>query len=228
LAIAGPRSRDLLAKVTHADISNAAVPFLAIARMDIGMAPCLVGRVSYTGDLGYEIWMAPEYQRHVFETLMRAGEEFGIGLFGSRALNALRLEKNYGSWAREYRPIYGPLEAGLDRFVAYSKGADFIGKEAAAAERREGGKMRLRAFIVDADDADVIGDEPIWFDGAVRGWVTSGGYAHHSKTSVALGYVPKEIADESEGFEIELLGRRHAARMQPALLFDANFERLRG
>ena len=118
---------------------------------------------------------------HVFDTLMEAGAEFGIGLFGSRALNALRLEKNYGSWAREYRPIYGPLEAGLDRFVAYGKDADFIGKAAALAEREQGGKLRLRAFIVDASDADVIGDEPIWFDGAVRGWVTSGGYAHNSR-----------------------------------------------
>ena len=88
--------------------------------------------------------------------------------------------------------------------------------------------MRLRAFIVEADDADMIGDEPIWFDGAVRGWVTSGGYAHNSKASVAMGYVPKEIADESDGFEIELLGKRLAARIQPAPLFDANFERLRG
>ncbi|RVA14401.1 aminomethyl transferase family protein, partial [Mesorhizobium sp. M7D.F.Ca.US.004.03.1.1] len=204
-----------------------AFPFMAIGRMDIGMAPCLVGRVSYTGDLGYEMWVAPEYQRAAFQALMAAGEEFGIGLFGSRALNALRLEKNYGSWAREYRPIYGPLEAGLDRFVAYGKDADFIGKAAALAERKQGGKLRLRAFIVEADDADVIGDEPIWFDGAVRGWVTSGGYAHHSKKSVAVGYVPKEIADESDGFEIELLGKRHAARMQPAPLFDANFERMR-
>ena len=172
--------------------------------------------------------MAPEYQRHVFETLMDAGREFGIGLFGSRALNALRLEKSYGSWAREYRPIYGPVEAGLDRFVAYSKDADFIGKAAAVAERKSGGKLRLRAFIVEAGDADVIGDEPIWFGGAVRGWVTSGGYAHNAKASVAMGYVPKEIADESDGFEIELLGKRLAARMQPAPLFDANFARMRG
>ena len=98
-------------------------------------------------------------------------------------------------------------------------------RPAQLAERKSGGKLRLRAFIVDADDADMIGDEPIWFDGAVRGWVTSGGYAHNSKTSVAMGYVPKEIADESDGFEIELLGKRHAARIQPAPLFDANFER---
>ncbi|MEI9424401.1 FAD-dependent oxidoreductase [Mesorhizobium sp. Cs1299R1N1] len=228
LSIAGPRARDVLAKATRSDISNAAFPFMAIGKMDIGMAPCLVGRVSYTGDLGYEIWVAPEYQRAAYQALMAAGAEFGIGLFGSRALNALRLEKNYGSWGREYRPIYGPLEAGLDRFVAYGKDADFIGKAAALAERKQGGKLRLRAFIVDASDADVIGDEPIWFGGVVRGWVTSGGYAHHSKKSVAVGYVPKEIADKSDGFEIELLGKRHAARMQAAPLFDANFERMRG
>ncbi len=228
LAIAGPKAREVLAKVTRADVSNEAFPFMAVARMDIGMAPCLVGRVSYTGDLGYEIWVAPEYQRAAFRALMEAGEEFGIGLFGSRALNALRLEKNYGSWAREYRPIYGALEAGLDRFVAYGKEADFIGKEAALAERRDGGKLRLRAFIVDAADADVIGDEAIWHDGTVRGWVTSGGYAHHSRASVAMGYVPKEIADKADGFEIEILGKRHAARLQPASLFDANLARMRG
>ncbi|MEO4000246.1 FAD-dependent oxidoreductase [Mesorhizobium sp. CAU 1732] len=227
LSIAGPSARDVLAKVTRVDVSTKAFPFMAVARMDIGMAPCIVGRVSYTGDLGYEIWMAPEYQRHVYETLMAAGEEFGIGLFGGRALNALRLEKGYGSWAREYRPIYGPLEAGLDRFVAYSKPADFIGKAGALDERANGGRLRLRTFIVEATDADVIGDEPIWHGGTVQGWVTSGGYAHHSGKSVALGYVPKEIADESDGFEIEFLGRRHAARVQPAPLFDANLERLR-
>ena len=228
LTIAGPDARKVLEKVTRSDVSNEAFPFMAIRTMDIGMAPCLVGRVSYTGDLGYEIWMAPEYQRAIFNRLMAAGEEFGIGLFGSRALNALRLEKNYGSWAREYRPIYGPLEAGLERFVAYGKVADFIGKAAVVAERESGGKLRLRAFVVETEDADMIGDEAIWFDGAVRGWVTSGGYAHNSGASVAMGYVPKEIADEPDGFEIELLGKRYPARLQASPLFDANFERMRG
>lgn len=228
LSIAGPDARKVLEKLTRADVSNSAFPFMAIRNMDIGMAPCLVGRISYTGDLGYEIWMAPEYQRTVFHALMEAGAEFGIGLFGSRALNALRLEKNYGSWGREYRPIYGPLEAGLDRFVAYNKGADFIGKAGTAAERASGGKMRLRAFIMDAEDADVIGDEAIWHGGAVVGWITSGGYAHNAGKSIAMGYVPREVADETEGFEIELLGKRHKARLQPVALFDPELERMRG
>ncbi|MCO6387984.1 hypothetical protein GTK01_13300 [Aliihoeflea sp. 40Bstr573] len=228
LSIAGPDARRVLEKVTRADVANAALPFMAIRTMDVAMAPCLVGRVSYTGDLGYELWMAPEHQRHVLDALLGAGEEFGMGLFGARALNALRLEKGYGSWAREYRPIYGPLEAGLDRFVAYDKATDFIGKSAAQAEKREGGKLRLRSFVVDAVDADVIGDEPIWHRGEVKGWVTSGGYAHHAGKSVAMGYVLKEIAGQTEEFEIEFLGRRHRARMLDTVLFDPDFARMRG
>ena len=227
LGLAGPKARDVLAAVTREDVSNDAFPFMAIRRMDVGMAPSIVGRVSYTGDLGYEIWMAPEYQRHVFQTLMAAGEAFGIGLFGSRALNALRLEKGYGSWAREYRPIYSPVEAGLDRFVAWNKPVDFIGKAAATAAKADGGRYRLRTFIMDADDADVIGDEAIWHDGSVVGWVTSGGFAHASGKSVAMGYVPKGVADAVSGFEIELLGKRHRATVQVAPLFDADQKRMR-
>ena len=219
LAIAGPRSREVLAAVTTADLSAEAFRFMDIRRIPLGMTSALVGRVSYTGDLGYEIWCSPSYQLHIFEALMKAGAEHGIRLFGSRALNALRLEKAYGSWAREYRPIYGPLEAGLERFVALDKAADFIGKAAAQRERETGGRLRLRCFIVDALDADVIGDEPIWRDGKVCGWVTSGGNAHASKVSVALGYVPREIADEADGWSIEILGQMRSARLQAKPLF---------
>jgi dimethylglycine dehydrogenase len=228
LSIAGPKARDVLAKLTHLDVSNEAFPFMDIREMDLGMAPAIVGRVSYTGDLGYEIWMKPEYQRYLFEAIMAAGAEFGISLFGLRALNSLRLEKGFGSWSREYRPLYGPLEAGLSRFVALSKNVDFIGKEGAAREKAEGGAMRLCAFIIDARDADVIGDEPIFFGGEARGWVTSGGYAHASGKSVAVGYVPKEIADKEDGWSIELLGDMLTARLQSRPLFDADGERMRG
>ena len=228
LSIAGPLARQVLEKVTRLDVSAEAFRFMDIAKADIGMAPCLIGRVSYTGDLGYEMWIQPEYQRAVYHALMAAGEEFGIGLFGSRALNALRLEKGYGSWAREYRPGYGPVEAGLDRFLAWNKPADFIGKAGAAAEKAGGGKLRLCTFIVDTVDADVIGDEPVWHAGRVVGWVTSGGYAHGSKCSVALGYVPVGVAGETAGFEIEVLGKRYGARRQAAPLFDADQKRMRG
>lgn len=227
LSIAGPKARDVLASLTHLDVSDAAFPFMDIRRMDLGMAPAIVGRVSYTGDLGYEIWMKPEYQRYLFELLMEKGAASGIRLFGLRALNALRVEKSFGSWAREYRPLYGPVEAGLGRFVATGKDADFIGKAAAVKEKADGGALRLRTFLLEAKDADVIGDEPIYLDGVVRGWVTSGGYAHASGVSVAMGYVPKEIADRSDGWSIELLGEILPARLQPHPLFDSNGQRMR-
>ncbi len=228
LSVAGPNARNVLQKVTDTDVSAETFKFMAVQRMNLGMAPAVVGRVSFTGDLGYEIWMAPEYQRHVFDLLMNAGEEYKIRLFGSRALNALRLEKNFAGWAREFRPLYGPDECGLARFVAWKKDADFIGKKAAVQARKDGGgPYRLRSFVVDARDADVIGDEPIWLDGKVRGWVTSGGYAHASGVSVAMGYVDKEVADTDSGWEIELLGDRLSAKLQPHPLFDANSSRFR-
>jgi dimethylglycine dehydrogenase len=227
LSIAGPNARPVLAALTREDVGAGAFRFMDIRRMDLGMAPCIVGRVSFTGDLGYEIWMAPEYQRHVYHAIHAAGADYGIRDFGLRALNALRLEKNFGGWGREYRPIYSPWEAELGRFVALGKAADFIGKAAATRMKEEGGKMRLRTFTVDAADADVIGDEPIWQSGDVIGWVTSGGYAHTSGRSVAIGYVPREMAERDDGWEIEVLGHRRAAQLQRQPLFDANGSRMR-
>ena len=232
LSIAGPKSHALLAKVSDEDVSKKAFRFMDIRRMQIGHAACLVGRVSYTGDLGYELWMEADVQRYVMELLQKEGQEFRLRPFGLRALNALRLEKNYGSWAREYRPIYGPFEAELGRFVEIEKEADFIGKKAALLEKEDVNKtspsLRLRTFVVDANDADVIGDEPIWFRSRheksesyeIKGWVTSGGFAHNSGVSVAMGYVPKEIADEKQGWAIDILGQRCSATLQLEALFD--------
>ncbi|MEM1275186.1 MAG: FAD-dependent oxidoreductase [Pseudomonadota bacterium] len=228
LSIAGPKARAVLDAVTGIEVDNANFRFMAFKEMDISMAPCMVGRVSFTGDLGYEIWMKPEYQRHVFDALWKAGEAHGIKMFGLRALNAMRLEKNFGGWAREYRPLYGPLEAGLERFVAYGKDADFIGKQAAIRERDAGGTWRLKVFTVAAKDADVIGDEPISFNGEVVGWVTSGGFAHGSGVSMASGYVPKEHSQKDGPWEIELLGEMLPAKIQHAPIWDANAERMRG
>jgi dimethylglycine dehydrogenase len=227
LTLAGPNARAVLQACTDEDVSHETMKFMAVREMDIGMVPAIVGRVSFTGDLGYEIWVKPEYQVNLFDQLMQAGAAHNISLFGSRALNALRLEKNFGTWAREYRPIYGPIETGLDRFVAYEKDTDFIGRTGAHAERDSGGTLRLRSFVVAAKDADVIGDEPISHGGKVVGWVTSGGYAHASGVSVAQGYVPKELADEVEGWEIELLDEQLAATLQAQPLFDANSGRMR-
>ena len=227
LTVAGPNARAVLQACTDEDLSHEAMKFMAVREMDIGMVPAIVGRVSFTGDLGYEIWVRPEYQVNLFDQLMRAGSDYSIRLFGSRALDALRLEKNFGTWSREYRPIYGPIETGLDRFVAYEKKANFIGRAGAVAERDSGGTLRLCSFVVAANDADVIGDEPIAYKGRVVGWVTSGGFAHGSGVSMAQGYVPKELSEEVEGWNIEVLDEHLTATLQTRPLFDANSERMR-
>ena len=188
----------------------------------------MINRVTYTGDLGYEIWVAPEYQRRLYQEIMAAGKDLGIVNFGMRALLSLRLEKNFPTWYRELRPIYGPFEAALDRFVDLGKN-DFIGRDAAMKEKQEGGKLRRVSMVVDAGDADVLGDEPIWHGGKVVGWVTSGGYAHYVDKSMAQGYVPRELAgDVGKGaFEIEIIGDRRRATIITEPPFDPQAQRMR-
>ena len=161
LSIAGPKSQALLQKLADEDVSSQAFRFMDFREMAVAGAPCMVNRITYTGDLGYEIWMQPAYQRRVYEAIKKEGEEFGIVDFGMRALLSMRLEKNFPTWFRELRPIYGPFEGSMDRFIKLEKN-DFIGREAAAREKADGPKLRRVSLIVDALDADVMGDEPIW------------------------------------------------------------------
>jgi len=226
LSIAGPKSRDVLQALTDEDVSNAAFKFMDHRRFDVANISAMVNRVTYTGDLGYEIWVAPEYQYRLYQEIMKVGAQHNIVNFGMRALLAMRLEKNFPTWYRELRPIYGPFEAGLDRFVDLTK-PDFIGKAAAQAERDGGGKLRRVSMVVEAGDADVLGDEPIWHKSKVVGWVTSGGFAHHLGKSMAQGYIPKELVGDDE-FEIEIIGKMRKAQINHEALFDPKGERMRG
>ncbi len=228
LSIAGPKSREVLARLTDEDVSGTAFKFMDFKTMDIGNVPAMINRISYTGDLGYEIWVAPEYQRRLYHAIMEAGRESGIIHFGMRALLCMRLEKNFPTWYRELRPIYGVFEAGMDRFIDLTK-PDFIGREAALQEKASGGTLRRVCFTVDALDADVLGDEPIWHDGKVIGWVTSGGYGHFVGQSLAQGYVPKELANDTGTgrFEVEILGERRPATIILDPLFDPTGARMR-
>ncbi len=230
LTVAGPRSRDVLQKLTDTSLATKDFPFMAFRKTNIGMAPVWLSRMTYTGDLGYEMWMAPEYQRYLFDLIWEAGREFDMRLFGFRALITMRLEKNFGTWFREYRPIYTPLEAGMDRVLKFDH--DFIGREAVEAEMKAGGpKRKLVMFQVDVDPqapADVIGDEPVFHDGKVVGWITSGGYAHYSGVSLALGYIPAELAVEgTTGFEIEIIGKMRPATLQLEPVLDPSGSRMR-
>ncbi len=224
--IAGPRARALLAAVTRADV--AAMRFLDVRAMTVGMADCTVQRVSYTGDLGYEIYCDAIVQRHLWDVLWQAGQTLGLRPFGMRAMMSLRLDRHFGSWGREYAPDYTAAEVGLDRFIAWSRG-DFIGRAAALADRDAGPARRLCVFDVDAADADVVAWEPIWLDGAVAGFCTSGGYAHWTGTSVAFGFLPAARAvEDGLAVEIEILGDRRPARLRTRPAWDPDGAILRG
>ena len=229
LTVAGPRSRDVLQKLTDTSLATKDFPFMAFRKANIGMAPVWLSRMTYTGDLGYEMWMAPEYQRYLFDLIWDAGKEFDMRLFGFRALITMRLEKNFGTWFREYRPIYTPLEAAMDRSLKFDH--DFIGRAAVEKEIADGGpKRKLVMFKVEVDPeapADVIGDEPVWHDGNVVGWITSGGYAHYSQASLAMGYIPTELVDKKSGFEIEIIGKRRPATILHDPILDPSGSRMR-
>ena len=160
LMVAGPRSRAVLAALTDHDVSNAALRFMDHRAMDVGGVPALVNRLSYTGDLGYEIWVEPCTLRTLYRAVKEAGAVEGIVDFGMRALLSMRLEKNWPTWFAELRPIYGAAEGGMERFVRLSK--DFVGRDAAVREAEEGPRLRRVSLAIEAENADVMGDEPIW------------------------------------------------------------------
>ena len=229
LTVAGPRSRDVLQKLTSTSLATKDFPFMSFRRVNIGNAPVWLSRMTYTGDLGYEIWIAPEYQRYLFDLIWDAGKEFDMRLFGFRALITMRLEKNFGTWFREYRPIYTPLEAGMERAMKFDH--EFIGRAAVEAEMKTGPARKLVMFTVDVDKdrpADVIGDEPVFHGGKVVGWITSGGYAHYSGVSLAMGYIPADLAKPgTTGFEIEIIGKMRPASLQLEPVLDPSGSRMR-
>lgn len=226
--IAGPKARELLARVTRSDVSGDAFKFMDVRRMTVGMANCIVQRVSYTADLGYEIYTDHMSVRHLWDTLNAAGADLGLRAFGMRAMMSLRLDKWFGSWGREFSPDYTPCETGLDRFIRWNKPVEWIGKAPAMAEKAAGPKRRLVSFVVEATDADVVAWEPIWLDGDVVGFCTSGGFSHYTGLSVAQGFLPADKVADGLAVEIEILGVKHKARVHLAPLFDADGARMRG
>jgi dimethylglycine dehydrogenase len=167
-------------------------------------------------------------QRTLWQALWSAGQAFDLKPFGMRAMMSLRLDKFFGSWLREFSPDYTAGETGMDRFISWQKDADFIGKSAALAEREAGSARALVAFEVDAEDADVVAYEPVWIDGAVKGFCTSGGYSHYAEKSIALALVPRENAVDGQEAEIEILGQMRKASVITTPLFDADGARMRG
>ncbi|MCZ6470492.1 MAG: FAD-dependent oxidoreductase [Gammaproteobacteria bacterium] len=225
IAIAGPKARELLSRITRDDVSSEAFRFRDIRQTFVAGVPAILTRLSFSGELGYEIYVAPEYQLKLYQTIVEQGEDLGIKFYGARALMSLRLEKNWGVWTLDFRPDFSAAESGLDVFINWDK--DFIGKQAALAESKQGPAKRLVAMIVETDDIDVSNDEAILKDGECVGYVTSGGYAHSVGQSMALGYVPVELAQAKTALEIEIMGGMYAARVIDKPLYDPAGNKMR-
>jgi dimethylglycine dehydrogenase len=225
--IAGPGARTVLARLTDADVSGDAFPFLTARRMEVGpVREAVVLRISFTGELGYELFFPPEYQRPLLSAIEAAGEDLGLRLVGSRALASLRIEKSFPSWGAELSPDYSPYDAGLDRFVKLGK-ADFVGRDAALRLQQQEPAYRLTALEVDAVDADAWGGEPLLRDGAYVGYVSSAAYGHCAGKSLALAYLKNEVGAESGELSIELVGEPRAARTLAEPAVDPKGTRMR-
>ena len=224
--IAGPNAKAVLQNASRDDINS--MKFMDVRQITVGRVNCTVQRLSYTGDLGYEIYCNVLDQRSLWDALSEAGKPLNMQPFGMRAMMSLRLDRFFGSWMREFSPDYTPCETGMDRFIAWNKTADFIGREAAEAEKQRGADRLLCSFEVNADDTDVNAYEPIWVNGEVVGFCTSGGYSHHLQKSLAFGFLPVGLICDGLEVEIEILGQMRNARLIKSSGFDEDRERLRG
>ena len=224
--LCGPKSREVLAKVVEEDVGNDALRFAQSKWLTLGAAPVLAMRVSFTGELGYELHIPTEYTRHAYRLLRAAGAEFDIANVGYRAINTLRMEKGNLLWASDLTPDYSPFHAGLGRLVNFGKG-DFIGRAALQKIAETGPKHQLCTFRLERD-VPVTGGEAIRHDGRVLGVTSSGDFGHTIGAPVVFGYVATAEAAHSKGYEIEAYGDRIKATRIDGALYDPGHSRMRG
>jgi dimethylglycine dehydrogenase len=227
LVIAGPKSRQLLQRVTAANLSNDAFPWLTAQDIVVGMAPVNAMRVNYVGELGWELHHPLEYQNHIFDTLFEAGEDLGLKPFGIRAMDSMRFEKSYRMVGTELSIEYSAYESAMDRFVKADKG-DFLGRDALLASRDAGlNNLLVTLEVHGVDDADALGNNALLKDGEIIGRATGGGFGFRINKSLALGMVKPELAKPGTALEIEILGKVYPAAVVPDSPFDPKNERLR-
>ena len=226
VAISGPKSRELLKRITRDDVTSGSFRFRDIRQTYVGNVPAIIIRMSFSGELGYEIYCKPHYLIKLAENIEEAGKDLRFLWFGTRALLSMRLEKQWGVWTMDFRPDFTAAESGLDAFIDWNK--DFIGKEAAERENRNGTKQKLVTLTIESEEIDVSNDEAILKNGEPIGYVSSGGYAHYVKKSVALGYVPTEHSKPGTKVQVEILGEMYNAEIQDTPLYDPDGIRMRG
>lgn len=226
LTVAGPRSRDLLSGLTTSDLSNEGFPFFRARELEIGLVPVRALRLSYVGELGWELHHPLEYQRALYESLLDAGAEQGLVDFGYRTLEALRLEKGYRLWGSDISADYTPFEAGLGRFVKLDKG-NFIGRDALLEQAERGAQAVLTCLVVDTPDGLPHGYEPVYADDRLVAYVMSGGYGPVVDAAIAYAYLPREHAVPGTELSVEIVGERRPAVVTQEPLYDPDNRRLR-
>jgi sarcosine dehydrogenase len=225
--VIGPKSRQLLQRCTQTDVSNEGLPFGTCKRLTVGYAPVTALRVTYVGELGYELYIPAEFAAHVYENLWEAGRDLGIQNAGYRTIASMHLEKGYADWGSELTPEYTPFDAGLGFCVALEK-EDFIGKEALVKIKNDGPGLKLCSFTLEREEPLMLhGSAPIIQSGKVLGVTTSSGYGHTVKKNICYGYIPLENAEGDDGFEIEVYKELHSLRLEPSrVLYDPDREKI--
>lgn len=226
LILVGPNSRKILRKLTEAEVSNKDFPFATSQKILIDKVPCQVNRLNFVGELGYELFHPIERQINLYDQLMEAGQEFGLGMFGIRAMDSMRLEKGYCTWKGELNIHHTPWEAGLNWQVKLDK--DFIGKEALVKQKKEGVSQKLVLMEIRTEDADAYGYNAIWNGDDYVGMTSSGGFGHRVEKALAMGYIKPESAEIGTRLEVEILDSRFPAQVVPMPLYDPENEKLKG
>ena len=224
IALSGPKSRELLSRISRDDVSAEALKFRDTRQTFAGGVPVVLNRLSFSGELGYEIYCRPQYLLRLADAIEEAGHDLGYSWYGSRTLMSLRLEKAWGAWGLEFRPDFNAIECGMDGFINWNK--DFTGKEATAKFKAEGVDRRLVTLTIDSP-IDVTLDEAIIKDGKAIGYISSGGYAHHVGKSMAMGYVETQHSKAGTQVEVEIIGDMYLAEIQGAPLYDPEGLRMR-
>ena len=227
LVVAGPKARDLLSKISDADFSNKAFPWLSAQKIDVGLAPSIAMRMNFVGELGWELHHPIEYQNHIFDKLIEAGEEFGVKPFGIRAMDSLRIEKTYKLVGTEMSIEYAAYESGLDRFVHLNKG-DFIGRDALVKWQQDGFENSMVTLeVFDVDDADALGNNAIYSDGKVIGRATGGNYGFRVKKSLAIAMVKPEFSKIGTELQMDILDKKHKVVVIEDSPYDSMNEKIR-
>jgi len=227
ITLCGPQARTILKQLTKDDLSNAGFPYMTCKQISVGYAPALALRITYVGELGWELHLPMEHALSVYDVLWEAGKSFGLANVGYRCIESLRLEKGYRYWSGDISPEYTPFEAGLDFCVKLDKG-EFVGRQALLKQKEKGIARRLCCLIIHTGPLMPVGKEAILDGDRVIGIVTSGGYGHTVKKPIAYGYLPTDYARPGTRLQIEVAAKRYNATVEKEPLYDPEHSKVKG